>query len=94
MDHFIINQNKISDKNIITNHFINYFSQIGPSMASNIPHIPDCTFTNYVTTHIDTEFKFNLITENQTVTAIDSLYSKSSSGHDGISTYILKNCSQ
>ena len=90
VDYFIINQNKISDKNIITNHFNNYFSQIGPSMASNIPHIPDCTFTNYLTTHIDTEFKFNLITENQTVTAIDSLYSKSSSGHDGISTYILK----
>ena len=39
---------------------------------------------------VETRLKFNCITENETMKAIDRLENKNSSGHDGISNKLLK----
>ena len=41
-------------------------------------------------TPAETRLKFNCITENETIKAINRLENKSSSGHDGISNKLLK----
>ena len=65
---------------------------MGKKLAANI-NDNDNTFNDfqqYLDTPAETSLKFNCITENETMKAIDRLENKSSSGHDGISNKLLK----
>ena len=49
-------------------------------------------FQQYLDTSAETRLKFNCITENETIKAINRLENKSSSRHDGISNKLLGWC--
>ena len=89
-DYIIINNQCITDKVKMANYFNQYFSKIGSKMASSIPISDDLDFTNYLNENIHTTFELKKVTEVQVKTIIQGLNSKSSFGHDGISTILLK----
>ena len=66
------------------------FVSIGPNLSSNINCRTDKHFQTYLNGHILTSFHFKLINEKDTEKCIRSLRTKTSSGHDGISTKLLK----
>ena len=83
---------QLSDAKEIATTFNTYFANIGKKLAANI-NDNDNTFNDfqqYLDTPAVTSRKFNCITENETMKAIDRLENKSSSGHDGISNKLLK----
>ena len=83
---------QLSDAKEIATTFNTYFANIGKKLAANI-NDNDNTFNDfqqYLDTPAETSLKFNCITENETMKAIDRLENKSSSGHDGISNKLLK----
>ena len=66
--------------------------EIGEKLAASI-HGNNNVFDDskqYLDTPAETRLKFNCITENETIKAINRLENKSSSGHDGISNKFLK----
>ena len=90
IDYLNINDDKISDKNSIVNHFNNYFSEIGFKLASVIPVPENIVFTDYLRTEINTTFDFEQVSVEKVQNIIENLNSKQSSGNDGISTMLLK----
>ena len=83
---------QLSDAKEIATTFNTYFANIGKKLAANI-NDNDNTFDDfqqYLDTPAETSLKFNCITENETMKAINRLENKSSSGHDGISNKLLK----
>ena len=83
---------QLSDAKEIATTFNTYFANIGKKLAANI-NDNDNTFNDfqqYLDTPAETSLKFNCVTENETMKAIDRLENKSSSGHDGISNKLLK----
>ena len=65
---------------------------IGKKLAANIHgnHNVSDDFQQYLDTPVETRLKFNCITENETIKAINRSKNKSSSGHDGISNKLPK----
>ena len=80
----------ISDKLVIANKFNIFFTNVGPDLARKINCPVGCTFTKYLTKRHNHFFKFKNIHENDIEKIIDNLQPKNSSGHDGISTKLLK----
>ena len=85
---FIVNDSVISDKHEIANAFNNYFTSIGPTLASSI------TSNTYPMSYINivepTLYMAN-VTNNDEGSVIYGLQN-SSSGWDGLSAYIGKQC--
>ena len=71
----------------IANTFNNYFVNIGTNLASTISN--DQTYTQYLQTPSAISSIFRHITEEETITIIDKMENKSSSGYDGISNKML-----
>ena len=88
------NQNKlptyIVDNEKIANSFNNYFANIGTNLASTISNDQTETYTQYLQTPSAISCIFRHITEEETITIIDKMENKSSSGYDGISNKMLK----
>ena len=83
---------ELSDAKEIATAFNTYFATIGEKLAASIHgnnNVFD-DFKQYLDTPAETRLKFNCITENETIKAINRLENKSSSGHDGISNKLLK----
>ena len=88
---FIIDENTISDKIEIANHFNKYFANIGLNLSSNINVCNDSVdFSDYCTDQTHFCLRFNPISENDVVIMIDNLKNKNSSGKDEISNKLLK----
>jgi hypothetical protein len=85
-----INNNKVSNCQDIAEHFNTYFSNIGVEMDSNIKIDNNITFKDYFTEHVTSTFNLSMVDEEKVQSCISNLKSKTSSGHDGISTYLLK----
>ena len=83
---FIIDQHKISDPKLIANHFNNFFINIGNSDT----HTDNDGFNKYLGHEQSHNFKFDTITNNETIRIITNIKSKHSCGHDSISTALLK----
>ena len=83
---FIIDQQKISDPKLIANHFNNFFINIGNSDT----HTDNDGFNKYLGHEQSHNFKFDTITNNETIRIITNIKSKHSCGHDSISTALLK----
>ena len=87
-DYMNINNVKINDKNIIVDKINEYFGNIGNTMANTIP-IKNKYYRDYLNTQIHSTFKFEPVSEAKVQLIIKNLKSKSSFGHDNISTKIL-----
>ena len=79
------------DSTEIANAFNTYFANIGKNLSSQIDQnnvIAD--YKQYLTSPTRETLKFECITKDYTIKAIDNLENKNSSGHDGISNTLLK----
>ena len=86
----ILNGKQLKDPQSIAESFNKFFVNIGPSLTKNARHIPEKTFQMYLNKTILTSFDFQLIDESNFDKVIQSLHTKTSSGHDGISVKLLK----
>ena len=86
----ILNGKQLKDPQSIAESFNNFFVNIGPSLTKNARHIPEKTFQVYLNKTILTSFDFQLIDESNFDKVMQSLHTKTSSGHDGISVKLLK----
>ena len=89
-EYFIIQGRKVSDQQAIVNNFNNYFANIGTELAATIPSIPNKHFSDYLQTPLQTVFDFQPVTETDINKAINSIKSKTSAGHDRLSSALLK----
>ena len=81
----------ITDKINIANQFNKYFSSIGTKLASQIPADKCKYLKDFLHSPVNNvNLKFKLIDIENTVNSIDSLKTKSSCGHDGLSVKMLK----
>ena len=80
----------INDTAEIVNKFNKFFINIGPNLMSNVSRVSHETHHKYLTRNILTSFNFSLIDVNHIAKTLASLRTKNSSGHDGISTTLLK----
>ena len=79
-----------NDPTCIADKFGSFFSEIGPTFASNIPesrknykkYMPACTHS--------ASFYFHPTDDTEIINIINSLKSKKSSGHDSVNTILLK----
>ena len=85
---FIVNDSVISDKHDIANAFNNFFTSIGPTLASSITS--NTNPMSYINIVEPTLYMAN-VTNNDVRSVIHGL-KNSSSGWDGLSAYIGKQC--
>ena len=88
---FIVNNRTVTDYKKIADEFNIFFSNIGSTLSASIK-LDDSTiaFTDYLDNPTEHRFSFSKITENETLTIINNLKSKNSSGNDDISNRLLK----
>ena len=88
---FIVNNRTVTDHKKIADEFNIFFSNIGSTLSASIK-LDDSTiaFTDYLDNPTEHRFSFSKITENETLTIINNLKSKNSSGNDDISNRLLK----
>ena len=88
---FIVNNRSITDHKEFADQFNIFLSNIGSTLSDSI-EINDNTldFTDYLNNPTELRFNFNRITESETLSIINKLKSKNSSGKDEISNKLLK----
>ena len=86
----ILDNGRLTDQLEITNKFNDFFINIGPSLTKNMPTTRNHNYGKYLTGNILSSFQFDLVDDDTIVKTLHSIRSKSSSGHDGISTKLLK----
>ena len=88
--YFLINKNKISDPCAIAEGFNTFFTGIGPKLSNEIKAKGSHSYKAYLKKVITSRFVFSTVCQEDVMKSINKLKSKSSSGHDGISTVLLK----
>ena len=88
---FIVNNRAIADQKEIADQFNIFFPNVGSTLSDSI-EIADSTldFTDYLNNPTEHHFNFNTITESETLSIINKLKNKNSSGKDEISNKLLK----
>ena len=81
---------KLKKKHTMPNKFKEYFTNIGPSLASSIITKGLSSHEHYLPNKTDTIFRFVHVTESEIAKHISNLTTKNSSGFNGISTKLLK----
>ena len=81
---------QIDDPHRIAELFNRLYLDIGPSLVNKSVQPANSNFRKYLTRNILYSFQFDLIEERYLDTVIHNLRNKSSLGHDGISTRLLK----
>ena len=92
-NYFNVEGKKISDKQNIANEFNNYFVGIGPRLSNKISSSSNINFENYLIKDIDSTFNFQTVNEENVSDIISKLIPKSSSGHDQLSSNLIKSMS-
>ena len=88
---FVINNRSIADHKEIADQFNIFFSNIGSTLSDSIKiDANTLDFTDYLNNPTEHRFNFNTITESETLSIINKLKSKNSSGKDEISNKLLK----
>ena len=87
--YFMSNGHILSDSFEIAQGFNDFFSNIGPELASQIPDSGK-DFSEYLSEEIKENFVFAKITEEIIMTNLRKMKSKSSSGPDNLSSKLLK----
>ena len=83
-----INDEVITDKQIITNNFNIFFVNIGPSLSKEIK--APSNFRDYLTKTYQSTFDFKTVHEETIIKHINKLKNKNSTGKDGIAVNYLK----
>ena len=86
----IKNKTELDSPQDIAEEFNNYFVNIGPDLSTRIKQTPNENFKSYMKKQITSSFNFELITIQESQKVVDSLKSKTSSGHDNLSVSLLK----
>ena len=89
-EYFIIKKNHVSNKQVIADEFNEFFTNIGPKLSNDIKSNCSLTYKSFLKKNITTTFNFDIIEEKTVRDTINDLQSKSSCGHDNISTILLK----
>ena len=88
---YFIDKNKLITKDEdIANYFNNFFCKIGPDLANSIKGPAGKSYKDYLTQTISSTFTFNTVDSEFVLKLIRKLKTKSSYGHDGISSILLK----
>jgi len=87
---FLINNELVSDKSIIANKFNKFFTDIGTTLSKKIDIPTDKSYKDYLNDPTQQRFEFHYIDNDTIIKIIDSLKSKHSTGHDGMSCKLLK----
>ncbi len=84
-----INNNLIQDPKIIANHFGEFYQNVGPSLAKNIPETAS-NYKDFLSDPITKNFNLDLTNETEVYETIMSLKKKKSMGFDQIPTKIIQ----
>jgi len=87
--HFINGGISTSDPQVIADGFHNYFVNIGPSLASQIPLVTT-QFTSFLTQTYHDSFMMMPVTPGEIIIESKMLKNKSSAGFDNVVTHIMK----
>ena len=87
---FYSNNQYISDPIEVANRFCDYFTNIGPNLAKQIP-ISVTTISSYLRGNFPNSLFFHSVSELEVIEIVKSLHSSSASGHDKIPVWIVKN---
>ena len=90
VNEFNMEDSKLNNPRGIAEGFNEFFSNIGPNLASDIPDTPGCNFENYVESAKSKFAQFQLITVDKLFYLLCGLSSNKATGIDKISTKILK----
>ena len=88
-NHFISNGHILSDSFDIAQGFNDFFSNVGPELAAQIPQSGK-DFTEYLSEEVKENFIFANITDDIIYENIKKLKSKNSAGPDNVSSRLLK----
>ena len=88
---YILNGNTtLTENKDIANCFNNFFCNIGPSLAGSIKSPTNKSYSDYMKQNITSSFSFDTVTPDYISKLINKLKSKTSNGHDGLSSIQLK----
>ena len=91
MPDYFLDGNKVLTENVdIANCFNNFFANIGPVLANSIKGPMGQSYKDYLKTKIESNFSFNTVENCYVLNLINKLKPKTSSGHDGLSSIMLK----
>ena len=85
----LINENRIQDPLVIAEEFNNYFANIGPNLAQNIP-VSDLHFQYFLETKNTNSMFCTPILEHEVIDIVKNMKTKKCAGNDGITNFILK----
>ena len=89
-DYFKAKNQNITDKHQIAEEFNQFFTGIGPQLSNEIKAPSNVTYKTFLTRTITSEFNFTEINASVVQKLITAMAAKSSSGHDNISSKLLK----
>ena len=88
---FHINRLRVTNNKDIANKFNEFFVNIGSKLANSIKYkTNDIPFTSYLKNKTSSTFSFSEITEETVMRTINEISAKRSTGHDSISTELVK----
>ena len=89
-EYFKVDGDNISDKQTIADRFNNFFATIGSNMSPNLPTSEQLSFMQYLKRENNSSFSFHQTTPKEIEKTISKLQTKNSSGHDDISSKVIK----
>jgi hypothetical protein len=89
----LINGKYTNNTQFIADSFNNFFVEIGPKLANTIDTSNKKSYENYLLTPCQSRFCFEYTNPTETYKIIHSFENKTSTGHDNISTKLLKEIS-
>ena len=89
-DHFKFGGREINDKLAIANRFNQFFTNIGPKLASEISSDSNCSYKSFKKNKTSEVFSFSKVDKPTVLKIIKDFPAKSSRGFDGISIKLLK----
>lgn len=89
-DHFIENGQPIHDRLEIANCFNSFFTNIGPNLANLVTPTPNIDYRKFLNKNQANTFRFSQVDPESIEKIINNLQTKNSTGHDGISTKLIK----
>ena len=87
---FTIENQDVSDSEVIANRFCDYFSNIGPNLAKKV-HASSCSIRWFLTGNFMNSFFCEPTTQPKILETVKSLRSGTAAGFHNISTWSVKN---
>ena len=88
-DSFLVNGTTVDDPRHIAEHFNDFFTNIGPNLASKIPD-SRLNPTDFIEGDYPNSLFITPITKSELLKCIDGLSSNKSPGHDKLDSYLIK----